>query len=66
MVKVVNSTPESDSSYKDYFHRVHPELRPLLDDNRSYGSPQKPTALNAIASLWGLTGEQYCQVKVQT
>jgi hypothetical protein len=29
MVKVVNSTPEPDGSFKDYFLSVHPELRPL-------------------------------------
>jgi hypothetical protein len=29
MVGVVNSTPEPDGSFKNYFLGVHPELRPL-------------------------------------
>jgi hypothetical protein len=57
MVKVLNSTPEPDGSYKPYFLRVHPELRPLLNDG--LGDPQTPTPLNAIASTFGMTGDKY-------
>lgn len=41
MVKVVNSTPEPDGSYKDYFIRVDP---------RAYGGLK--TARAAVASTW--------------
>ena len=58
MVKVVNSTPEPDGSFKDYFLRVHPRLRPLLANNQM-GEPQPMTARNAVASTFGLRGEDY-------
>jgi hypothetical protein len=62
MVKVVNSTPEPDGSFKDYFLRVHPELRPLLSQTagrNQLGDPQRMTAQNAVASTFGLRGEEY-------
>jgi len=65
LVKVMNSTPEADGSYKDYILRVHHELRPLMEGNL-LGEPQKLTALNAIASTFGLRGEEYRKVLVQT
>lgn len=58
MVKVRNSTPEPDGSFKHYFLRVEPELRPMLGGEK-LGEPQKLTALNAVASTFGLTGDQY-------
>jgi hypothetical protein len=58
MVKVCNSTPESDGSYKDYFLRVNPELRPLGLDN-TMGEPQPLTAHNAVAITFGLRGDEY-------
>ena len=30
VVKVINSTPEPDGSFKDYWLRVNPELRPMI------------------------------------
>jgi hypothetical protein len=64
MVKVVNSSPEPDGTFRDYFLRVHPELRILSD---RLGDPQPLTPLNAIASTFGLTGEEYCrELVVQT
>jgi len=62
MVKVVNSTPEADGSYKDYFIRCHPELCPLLADG-SFGKPQQRTARNAVASTFGMTGAEYLMTK---
>lgn len=44
MVKVVNSTPEPDGSYKDYFLRVPPDIR---------------TAKEAVAWTFGLDGSDY-------
>jgi hypothetical protein len=58
MVKVVNSTPEMDGSFKDYFIRVDPNCRPMLDDNK-FGDPQELTARNAVASTFGKKGEEY-------
>ena len=45
MVKVVNSTPEPDGSYKDYFLRVDPSCK---------------TAKGAIAWTFGMTEKEYC------
>jgi hypothetical protein len=62
--------PEKDDKgnllYKTYFLRVHPELRPLIDpEKRVYGEPQKMTCHNAVASTFGLRGEEY-QPDVET
>lgn len=62
MLKVVNTTPEPDGSSKDYWLRVHPELRPMNRDENGepvYGDPQTLTAHNAAASIVGLRGEDY-------
>lgn len=62
-VRVVNSTKEPDGSYKIYWFRCHPELRPLLgtspDGRQRFGPPQKLTAKNAVAAGYGMTGEEY-------
>lgn len=59
-VKVTNSSPELDDSFRTYFLRVHPELRPMLkDDTRDFGDAQKLTCHNAVASTFGKTGENY-------
>jgi hypothetical protein len=78
MVHVVNGSKEPDGTYKDYFLEVHPELRPLLDletltdfdksspDTREgLGAPQTMTARNAVASTYGMRGEEY-MVTVRT
>lgn len=69
VVKVVNSTPEPDGTFKDYILEVHPELRPLPYQPRRqnrwapapdpYKDPQELTARNAVASTFGLRGEDY-------
>jgi hypothetical protein len=61
-VEYLNSSPEDDGSYKTYFSRVHPELRQMRS-GKVFGEPQKLTAHNAIASLYGKRGEEYhpCQ-----
>ena len=46
------------STLREYLLRVHPELRPMLNDG-TFGKPQKLTVLNALASTHGLRGEQY-------
>ena len=57
-VHLVNSTPEADGSRREFWRRVHPELRPLLGDGQ-LGEPQDMTAHNAVASTFGLRGEDY-------
>lgn len=59
-VAVKNATIEKDGTRKEYFLHVHPELRPMLNDGRAFGDPQPLTARNAIASTFGLRGEEYC------
>jgi hypothetical protein len=63
MVKVVNSTPQPDGSFKNYFLGVHPELRPLPPVGTSAWfadhPPQALTARNAVASTFSMTGEEY-------
>lgn len=60
--------PELDAKgnyiFKDYFLPCDPQLRPTdIDDATGrvlwQGEPQKPTIKNAIASTFGLTGEEY-------
>ena len=58
MVQVLNSTPEPDGSVKEFWLRVHPELRPLLADG-TLGAPQARTARNAVASTFGKRGHEY-------
>lgn len=62
MLKMTNTTPERDGSYKHYFERVHPELRPLFHDGR-VGEPQVMTVHNALASRFGLRGEEYAPIQ---
>jgi hypothetical protein len=71
-VLVKNSTVEPDGSRKDYLLLVHPELRPLYETCRDCGRPteecdhpgrfgelQQMTCQNAVASTFGLRGEEY-------
>jgi hypothetical protein len=59
-VEVTNSTPEPDGRRKKYFLRCHPELRPLIPGSGGeLGDPQELTCHNAVASTFGLRGEEY-------
>ena len=58
MVRVRNSTPESDGTVKEYTLRVDAQCRPLLGPDR-FGDPQPLTARNAVASTFGLRGKDY-------
>ena len=58
MVEVTNRSPEPDGAWRHFLLRVDPELRPLYAD-RSSGSPQQLFARNAVASTFGLSGEEY-------
>lgn len=51
---------EGDLYFRKYYLAVHPELRLLIDvEKELYGSPQKMTCLNGVASTFGMTGEEY-------
>jgi hypothetical protein len=58
MVEVRNHSPEPDGFYRHFFLRVDPALRPILGDG-SFGALQAPTARNAVASTFGLSGAEY-------
>ena len=57
-VHVRNATVEPDGSVHEFWLRVHPELRPMLPGDR-LGEPQGLTAKNAVASTFGMTGDEY-------
>ena len=62
MVRVWNATSQPDGTKKEYVLPVHPQLCPMTVDqnNRTvYGKAQELTALNAVASTYGLRGEEY-------
>lgn len=63
MVEVINSSPEPDGTFKTYYLRVEPRLRPMMPDGQ-FGQPQEMTPLNAIASTFGLRGEEYIPQKM--
>lgn len=48
MVKVKNSTPELDGTYKDYFLRVLPDITKAID---------------AVAWTFGINAEKYKPIK---
>lgn len=59
-VEVENSTPEPDGTFRRFIIPVNRELRPLPPEgSEDYGEPQDLTALNAVASTFGLRGEEY-------
>ncbi len=60
VLEVVNRTAEPDGTFKRYWLRCHPELRPMLPGG-GLGAAQRPTALNAVASTFGLTGPAYAR-----
>lgn len=65
VVKVKNSTAEPDGRYRHYVIPVDPQLRPLPDPHNPrerLGPPQAATALNAVASTFGMTGDHYASL----
>ena len=58
VVVVKNSTPDDNGRQKLSFLPVDTECRPLLA-NGGKGNPQARTARNAVASTFGLYGEDY-------
>lgn len=64
VVELTNSTVDADGSRRVYHVPCHPELRPMLA-NGGLGDPQKMTALNAVASTYGMLGSEY-KLEVET
>jgi hypothetical protein len=64
-VRVWNKTIEADGGVREFWLRVHPELRPLpnpADPERRFGEPQAMTAHAAVASTFGKMAEEYAPV----
>jgi hypothetical protein len=62
VVHVTNSSPEPDGTYRRYVIPVDNDCRPLpnpASPSEVMGAPQARTALNAVASTFGMTGAQY-------
>jgi hypothetical protein len=62
LLRVTNSTAEPDGSFRKYVLPVDHDCRPLpnpLDPSALHGAPQAQTALNAVASTFGMTGGRY-------
>lgn len=58
MVELTNSTEDAGGTRRVYHVFCHPELRPLLPGG-GLGEPQALTAQNAVASTYGMRGEEY-------
>jgi hypothetical protein len=58
VVELTNSTIDAEGTRRVYHIPVEPELRPMLERGQM-GEPQKLTALNAVASTYGMRGEEY-------
>lgn len=65
VVELVNSTVDADGTRRTYHEPVHPELRPIMPGG-ALGQPQALTALNAVASRYGLTGREYSALEAET
>ena len=61
-VRVVDVVRNDDGSEKVHYLAVHPDLCPLLSEDGDLGEPQEMTARNAVASTFGLRGEEYMPV----
>jgi len=68
-VRVVNRSPEPDGSFRRYILPVADNCEPLpdpLDPNGRLGEPQKLTALNAVASTFGMRGKDYARIVAES
>jgi hypothetical protein len=62
VLKVINRSPEPDGSFRQYILPVSDQCEPLpdpADQQAGLGNPQDLTALNAVASTFGMRGEEY-------
>jgi len=61
-VEVQNSSLEPDGSRRTYFLMVDADLRPIPDPedpDDDWGEPQAMTCVNAVASTFGMGGDEY-------
>ena len=58
MVRIGFAVRLEQPRFKEYSLRVDPQCRPLLQDGTK-GEPQDMTARNAVASTFGMRGEQW-------
>jgi hypothetical protein len=68
-LKVVNRSPEPDGSFRNYILPVADRCEPLPDQDdpgAELGEPQQLTALNAVASTFGLRGEEYARLAAES
>ena len=68
-LEVVNGSAEPDGSFRRYVLPIDDECRPLPDPESGddeFGEPQELTALNAVASTYGMTGKEYAGLHVRT
>ena len=64
-LRVVNRSPEPDGTFRNYILPVSDRCEPLPDPSDPHGElgePQELTALNAVASTFGMRGEEYARV----
>jgi hypothetical protein len=64
-LKVINRSSEPDGSFRRYVLPVDSALRPIPDPSvlgEDFGQRQALTALNAVASTFGLTGKVYAEL----
>lgn len=62
LLRVVDKSPNEEGKFQTYVIPVDPLLRPLpnpRDPRGMMGQRQHPTALNAVASTFGMTGLEY-------
>jgi hypothetical protein len=58
-LRVVNRSAEPDGTFRNYVLPLDDGLRPIPDGDDDWGAPQALTALNAVASTFGMTGVEY-------
>ena len=64
--QAASSTVDADGTRREYTAVCHPELRPWGKTGAWDGPAQKLTSLNAIASTYGMTGEEYARLGAET
>lgn len=68
VVEVKNATVLPDGTRPTYYLQVHPRLCPMItrpDGGVDLGTPQTLTALNAVASTFGMYGHDYANAKIK-
>ncbi len=61
VLEVVNRSREPDGHFRHYWLQVNRDLRPIQADG-TLGVSQPRTSLNAVASTFGMLGEEYARM----